>query len=82
MNTQPGSLRVFWRIDCSCASASSSRSSRGLMVTTREKGFVLAVLVSHEPSFHRWPFADPYRPATGTWIESCKISMNASEFLL
>src|SRR6476646_10121326 len=38
MNTQPGSLRVFCRIDCSCASASSSRSSRGLMVTTRNRG--------------------------------------------
>src|SRR5512132_944558 len=38
MNTHPGSVSVFLRIDCSWASASARRSSRGLMVTTRYSG--------------------------------------------
>src|SRR5512144_836681 len=38
MNTHPGSLRLSLRMDCSWASASSIRSSRGLMVTTRKRG--------------------------------------------
>src|SRR4029079_17141266 len=38
MNTHPGSVSVCLRIDCSWASASASRSSRGLMVTTRYSG--------------------------------------------
>src|SRR5215216_2212110 len=38
MKTHHGSVRALRRIDCNCASASWSRSSRGLIVTTRKRG--------------------------------------------
>ena len=55
------------RLSCGRSSASARRSSRGLMVTTRNSG----------PSWRRG-----HRPATGTSIEFCRVSMNASAFLL
>jgi hypothetical protein len=40
-------------MDCSCASASSSRSSRGLMVTTRKRGPSCALMSHFYPRQHR-----------------------------
>src|SRR3954447_21013913 len=54
MKTQPSSCSVAARMDCSWASASAIRSSRGRMVTTRKSGPSLVSLMVSS-----WGVADP-----------------------